>query len=91
MAIFGSQCRFCSSEPKAKIGYITRAPCTEANERTPESPVSAQRAEKFLDSAFPLTGRIDIPVKVTARKVALILLRKALRDFIVFESSEYRV
>jgi hypothetical protein len=32
---------FCSSEPKAQIGYITRLDCTEQNERTPESPRSS--------------------------------------------------
>src|SRR5207302_350001 len=40
-AIGGSQRRFCSSDPKAKIGYMTRAPCTDAKERTPESPRSS--------------------------------------------------
>ena len=37
----GSQCCFCSSEPKAKMGYMTRAPCTEAKERMPLSPRSS--------------------------------------------------
>ena len=37
----GSQCFFCSSEPNVKIGYITRAPCTDANERMPLSPRSS--------------------------------------------------
>src|SRR5689334_19466314 len=35
LAISGSHFFFCSSEQKAKIGYITRPPCTDANERTP--------------------------------------------------------
>ncbi len=41
VASFGSHSRRCSSDPKAKIGYITRAPCTDANERSPESPRSS--------------------------------------------------
>ena len=36
-AIRGSQCRFCASLPKARIGYITSELCTEANDRTPLS------------------------------------------------------
>ncbi len=41
LASLGSHSFFCSSEPNAKIGYITRAPCTDANERSPESPRSS--------------------------------------------------
>jgi hypothetical protein len=37
----GSQCRFCSSEPNEKMGYITSAPCTDAKERMPLSPRSS--------------------------------------------------
>src|SRR5690349_12244542 len=40
-AISGSQRCFCSSEPKAWIGYMTRLDCTEQNERMPESPRSS--------------------------------------------------
>ncbi len=41
LASLGSQSSFCSSLPKAKIGYMTSAPCTDANDRTPESPRSS--------------------------------------------------
>ena len=37
LAIRGSHSRFCASDPKAKIGYMTRAPCTDTKERRPES------------------------------------------------------
>ena len=37
----GSHFDFCSSEPYACMGYITRAPWTLANERNPESPLSS--------------------------------------------------
>ena len=37
----GSHLDFCSSDPKACIGYITRAPCTLANDLRPESPLSS--------------------------------------------------
>ena len=40
-AIAGSQALRCSSLPYAKIGYMTSAPCTEANDRTPLSPRSS--------------------------------------------------
>src|SRR5258708_3457188 len=39
--ILGRYFFFCSSLPNAKIGYIARAPCTEANDRMPESPRSS--------------------------------------------------
>ena len=41
VASFGSHFMRCSSEPYAKIGYITSEPCTETNERRPESPRSS--------------------------------------------------
>ena len=37
----GSHASRCSSDPKAKIGYITSAPCTEAKDLSPESPRSS--------------------------------------------------
>ncbi len=37
----GSQDCFCASDPNAWIGYITSAPCTDTNERRPESPRSS--------------------------------------------------
>ena len=37
----GSQCSFCASEPKVKMGYMTSEPCTEAKLRKPESPRSS--------------------------------------------------
>jgi hypothetical protein len=40
-AIAGSQRSFCASEPKWRMGNITSEPCTEQNERTPESPRSS--------------------------------------------------
>ena len=40
-AISGRYFFFCSSDPKAWIGYMTRLPWTLANERTPESPRSS--------------------------------------------------
>src|SRR5437588_739168 len=40
-AIAGSQALRCSSLPYAKMGYMTSAPCTEANDRTPLSPRSS--------------------------------------------------
>ena len=40
-AISGSHFCFCSSEPNAQIGYITSEPCTEQNDRMPESPRSS--------------------------------------------------
>ena len=39
-ANFGKYFRFCSSDPKEKIGYITNEDCTDAAERTAESPRS---------------------------------------------------
>ena len=41
LASFGRQRCFCSSEPKAWMGYITSPPCTEAKLRRPESPRSS--------------------------------------------------
>ena len=35
--IFGRYFCFCSSLPKAQIGYMASEPCTEQNERMPES------------------------------------------------------
>lgn len=40
-AMRGSQCRFCASDPKVRIGYMTSDDCTLANERRPESPRSS--------------------------------------------------
>jgi cyclohexa-1,5-dienecarbonyl-CoA hydratase len=40
-AIAGSQRSFCASEPQVKMGHITSDPCTETNERRPESPRSS--------------------------------------------------
>jgi len=40
---FGSHSSFCSSLPKAWIGYITSAPWTLAIERSPESHASSSR------------------------------------------------
>ena len=40
-ASFGIQRSFCSLEPKAKIGYMTRADWTDTKERSPESPRSS--------------------------------------------------
>ena len=40
-ASLGSHSRFCSSEPKAKIGYMTRDPWTDTKDRSPESPRSS--------------------------------------------------
>ena len=40
-AMAGSQRAFCSSEPKAWIGYMQSEPCTEAKLRSPESPRSS--------------------------------------------------
>ena len=37
----GSQRSFCASLPYVWIGYITSPPCTDANERSPESPRSS--------------------------------------------------
>src|SRR5271168_1640967 len=37
----GSHLSFCASEPKAWIGYITSADCTETKLRRPESPRSS--------------------------------------------------
>src|SRR5262249_17230296 len=37
-AISGNHFCFCCSEPNAQIGYITSEPCTEQNDRIPESP-----------------------------------------------------
>jgi hypothetical protein len=37
----GSHFSFCASEPKAWMGYITSAPCTETKLRRPESPRSS--------------------------------------------------
>ncbi len=42
-AIPGSQRCFCSSDPNAQIGNIAREPCTETNDRVPESPASSSR------------------------------------------------
>src|SRR5258706_7554119 len=33
LASCGSHSFFCASDPKAKMGYITRAPCTDAKDR----------------------------------------------------------
>jgi hypothetical protein len=41
LARAGSHSCFWASLPNAWIGYMTRAPCTEQNERTPESPRSS--------------------------------------------------
>ena len=43
LAIGGSHCCFCSSDPKAQIGYIASEPWTETKLRTPESPASSSR------------------------------------------------
>ena len=37
VASLGSQWRFCSSEPKVSMGYMTSEPCTLAKLRMPES------------------------------------------------------
>jgi hypothetical protein len=37
----GNQCSFCASLPYCQMGYITRAPVTEQNDRRPESPRSS--------------------------------------------------
>ena len=42
-AIPGSQRSFCSSEPQRWIANIASEPCTEQNERRPESPASSSR------------------------------------------------
>ena len=43
VAIRGSHVCFCSSEPNFQIGNIASEPCTETNERMPESPASNSR------------------------------------------------
>src|ERR1700756_3125077 len=40
-AMAGSQCCFCSSEPKFQIANIASEPCTETIDRTPESAASS--------------------------------------------------
>jgi hypothetical protein len=40
-AIRGSHSCFCSSEPNFQIANIASDPCTETNERRPESPASS--------------------------------------------------
>ena len=62
-AIFGNHARFCASLPNAKIGYITSAPCTDANDRTPLSPRSSSCMinpyETLLSPAQPYSsGRL---------------------------------
>ena len=42
-AMPGSQRSFCSSEPHFQIANIASEPCTEQNERRPESPASSSR------------------------------------------------
>ena len=42
-AIFGSQRSFCSSLPQRWIANIASEPCTEQNDRSPESPASSSR------------------------------------------------
>ena len=39
----GSQRSFCSSLPQRQIANIASEPCTEQNERSPESPASSSR------------------------------------------------
>ncbi len=43
LAIWGSHVSFCSSEPNFQIGNIARDPCTDTNDRIPESPASSSR------------------------------------------------
>ena len=43
VAIFGSQCCFCSSVPNLQIGNMQSDPWTLTNERNPESPASSSR------------------------------------------------
>jgi hypothetical protein len=40
-AISGSQRRFCSSLPQRQMAYMASEPCTDAIERSPESPASS--------------------------------------------------
>ena len=42
-AIPGSQRSFCSSDPEFQIANIASDPCTEQNDRSPESPASSSR------------------------------------------------
>jgi hypothetical protein len=50
-ASLGSHFRFCASVPNAKIGYMTSDPCTDANERSPESPRSSSCIASPYDTA----------------------------------------
>ena len=40
VAISGSHCSFCSSDPCAWIANMARLPCTDISDRIPESPAS---------------------------------------------------
>ena len=42
-AIPGSHFSFCSSLPQRQIANIASEPCTEQNDRSPESPASSSR------------------------------------------------
>ncbi len=48
----GSQVCFCSSEPWAQSAYIASDPCTETNERKPESPASSSRQARPYATAL---------------------------------------
>ena len=43
LAISGSHCSFCSSDPWAWIANIARLPCTDISDLIPESPASTSR------------------------------------------------
>ncbi|CKR66637.1 Uncharacterised protein [Mycobacterium tuberculosis] len=43
VAMPGSHCRFCSSEPKLAMANIASEPCTDTSDRMPESAASSSR------------------------------------------------
>ncbi len=52
VAMPGSHCCFCSSEPNAQIAYIASEPCTDTSERTPESAASSSMQARPYATAF---------------------------------------
>ena len=51
VAMDGSQCSFCSSDPNAQMGYIAREPWTLMNDRIPVSPASSSKAASPYSTA----------------------------------------